>query len=142
MTQVFDRVLEKFALGDLAIQFVLSKEFQNLVKVLVVFLIILAIDENIININHHEFVEEWTEDFLDQSLECCRGIGETKRHDFVLIVAISGAESCFFDVLFMDSDLMIARAEIDLGKNLGIVQLVDKVFNEQDWETVLDCDLV
>ena len=42
----------------------------------------------------------------------------------------------------MDLDLMVARAEIDLGKNLGIVQLVDKVFNERDWEMVLDHDLV
>src|SRR3954453_18407205 len=106
------------------------------------FEVILAIDQDIIDVDNHEFVKEGSENLLDQGLECGGGVSEAKGHDLVLVMAISGTECSFLDIIFVDSNLMIPRAQVNLGEHLGMVKLVHEVLNERDGEPILDGDLV
>ena len=58
VAQVFDRFLEELAFGDLAIEFMLSQEFKDLVKVLLMFEVILTINQDIINVDDHKFIKK------------------------------------------------------------------------------------
>jgi hypothetical protein len=53
---------------------------------------------------------------LNKSLECGWGIGESKGHDLVLIMAIPGVESSFLNIILVDSDLIISPSKINLGE--------------------------
>ena len=86
---------------------------------LLVFHIISAVDQDIINVDNNAYIEEGFQDVLDQSLECCWSVGESKGHDFVLIVTISSAESGFLNVILMDLDLVISPTQIDFGEDRG-----------------------
>ena len=73
----------------------LAKEFEDFADMLRVFLLILTVDEDVINIDNDEFVQIWSEDVLNQSLKGGRSIGEAKGHDFELVMSIVCSESCF-----------------------------------------------
>jgi hypothetical protein len=140
MAQVFDGGLEELALGCFAIELVFAEESKDLVQVFLVVGIVLAVYEDIVNVHDDAFVEEGAEDVLDQGLEGGRSVGKAEWHDLVLEVAVTGAERGLLDVVFMDPDLVVARTEIDLGEDLGAMELVGEVINEGDGEPVLDGD--
>jgi len=89
------------------------------------FLVISAINQNVIDVNNHTDVEERFQDILNQGLECGRGIGESKGHDLILIVAISGTECCFLDVIFVDPNLVVSPSKINFGKHGSTLESVD-----------------
>jgi hypothetical protein len=51
--------------------------------------------------------------------EVCRRICQPKRHNEVLVETVSHRESSLVDIFSMNFNLMIARAEINLGEHLG-----------------------
>jgi hypothetical protein len=60
----------------------------------------------------------------------------------ILEMAISSAEGCFLHIFLMYADLVITRAEIDLGEHPGTMELVSEVINQGDWESIFDGDVV
>ena len=52
------------------------------------------------------------------------------------------SEGCLGNVLWIHAHLIIPRTEIELGKELGVVQLVQKFLYNWDGELVLQCALV
>lgn len=75
---------------------------------------------------------------IHKGLECRGCIGEAKRHDNELVVAIMGAECGFWNILFIHTNLMITGAEIQLGEESGSMKLVKELINNRDGETVLN----
>jgi hypothetical protein len=140
MAQVLDSGLEKLAFGCFAIELVFAEESKDLTQVFLVVSLVLAVYEDIINVHDDTFVKEGAENVLNQGLECGGSIGKTKWHDLVLKVAVASAERGLLNVIFMDPDLVVARTEIDLGEDLGAMELVGEVINEGDGESVLDGD--
>ena len=48
-----------------------------------------------------------------------------------------------FGMLKLGSDLLIVpRLEVDLGKHLGMIQMIKQVFNLGEWILVLDCNFI
>src|SRR5262249_33445501 len=45
-------------------------------------------------------------------------------------------------VAFLDANVIIAPADIELGENLGVLDPSDYFGNQREWGTVLDADLV
>src|SRR6184192_3417320 len=105
-------------------------------------LVISAIDQDIIDVYNHTDVQQRFQDVLDQRLKGSWRICESKGHDFVLIMAISCAKSCFLDVILVDADLIVSPTKVDLGKDLCTLESVNEVVNEGDGKSVLLGDLV
>ena len=80
---------------------------------------ILGVDQNIVNEYHDEFIQLRHEDLIHQVHKICWGVGKTKRHNQILIESISGRESCFWNITWLDFYLMVARTKINLRENLG-----------------------
>jgi len=121
---------------------VLSEEFQDLSDMFDVVLLVSTVDQDVINVDNDGNVEEGSKNILNQRLKSSWGIGESKRHNLVLVVAISSAKCCLWDVILMDSNLVVARTEINLGEYLGFIETVYQIINEWDGESILDGDLV
>jgi hypothetical protein len=77
-----------------------------------------AVDKYVIEKHQHKPLEVGVEDVVHQSLESGRGIGEPKRHDQELEVAMVGAERCLGDVVGVHPHLVVPGAEVKLGEEL------------------------
>src|SRR3954466_16340008 len=100
MTKVGYFRKSELTLRILSIEFVFSKLFQYKTKVFSMFLFILGVYQDIIQINHDELVEVFHEYIVHQSREGGWGIGQAKRHDGVLVRTITSNEGGLRDVLF------------------------------------------
>ena len=87
-------MIEK-ALFQLGIEFEESEALENHLYMLVMLILINRIDEYIIHIDDHTYIQEVMEDVIHHVLECSRGIGKAKRHDSILKMSISGSKGCF-----------------------------------------------
>jgi hypothetical protein len=65
VTQVFDRFFEELAFGHVPIHLVFSKDFEDLVDVLLMFGFISTVDQDVINVNNDTNVQERLEDVLN-----------------------------------------------------------------------------
>jgi hypothetical protein len=67
----------------------------------------LGIDQDVINEDHDKLVQLWHEYRIHQVHEICRSIGESKRHNQILVQSVPGGESSLRDIFRTDLDLMI-----------------------------------
>jgi hypothetical protein len=65
------------------------------------------------------------------------GVGQNKKHHQILIKTVSGGESSLWDIFFTDLNLMIARAKVNLQKDLCSNQLIEQEINVEQWIFVL-----
>jgi hypothetical protein len=70
----------------------------------------------------------------------CRSIGESKRHNQILIQPIPDGEGSLRNVVRADLDLMITRTKINLGKDFCTGKLIKKNVDVGQWIFVLDSD--
>ena len=73
------------------------------------------------------FGDHVSEGVIHESLECCRGIGESKEHDCWFKEPFMGDEGSFSLVTIFDADIVIAPSDIEFGKQFGIFELIDEV---------------
>ena len=116
VTQVFDRFLEEFAFRHIAIHLVFTEDFKDLADVLCMILVVSAINQDIIDVDNHTNIKKGFQDILDQGLESGGCIGESKRHDLILVMAISRAKCSFFDVILVDPNLVVSPSKVDFGE--------------------------
>ena len=86
----------------------LVKEFEDLANMVLVVLVILAVNQDVIDINNHQYIKQWSEDILYKGLKRGWGIGESKGHDLVLVVTIAGAECHLVNVFLVNPDLVVS----------------------------------
>ena len=72
-------------------------------------------------------------------LERCRGVGEPKRHDQELQVAVVCAERRLGHIVRVHPHLVVAQAEVELGEVPGPMELVQELDNQGNRELVLGC---
>ena len=65
-------------------------------------------NEDVIEEDNNKIIQVRTEDVVHCTLEGGRCVGESEWHDFELVVAISGSECCFWDVLLGNADLPVS----------------------------------
>jgi hypothetical protein len=94
-------------------------------------------DQYIINEDHDKLVQLFHENRVHQVHEVSGGVGQNKRHHQILIKTVSGGESSLWDIFFTDLDLMIARAKVNLQKDLCSNQLIEQEINVEQWIFVL-----
>jgi hypothetical protein len=71
------------------------------------FFLAVWIDQHVINEDHDKLVQLCHEYIVHQVHEMRGGVGQPEKHHQTLIEAISGGESDFGNIFFMDLDLMI-----------------------------------
>ncbi|KAG6894821.1 hypothetical protein C0992_004474 [Termitomyces sp. T32_za158] len=89
-----------------------------------VFLEGVGVDEDVVQVAYHEHVAHIMEDVIHEVLECGRGVGHAKRHH-------KG-----------NANIVVPRAEVELGVDFGASEPVDKISNEGKGVPVLLCDFI
>jgi hypothetical protein len=82
----------KSALVELGIELMVTKSLQNNSEMLHMLLFTLGIDQDIVNEDHDKFVQLCHEYGVHQVHEMCRSIGESKRHNQILVQPVPGGE--------------------------------------------------
>ncbi len=67
------------------------------------FALTLSVDEDVIEIHYYKDVELLGQNLIDVTLKRGRCIGQSKRHDLVLEMAVAGPESRLSFVAFPDT---------------------------------------
>jgi hypothetical protein len=66
---------------------------------LLMFFFSLGVDQNDVSEYHDKLIQLWHEHGIHQVHEMCRTIGESKRHNQILIQPVSGGECSFRNIL-------------------------------------------
>ncbi len=82
----------------------------------VLFALVLSVDEDVIKVHYHENIELLCQDLVDITLKRGRSIGQSKRHNLIFEITITGPESRLLFVAFPDPHLMVGIAQIQLGE--------------------------
>jgi len=97
---------------------------------------------NIIQVHNDKRVKEKMKNIIHEPHECSLCISQPKRHDQPLEKTLPHFEGCLPRVLLLYPHLMISTLEINLGKELGTLQLLQQVINARKWTSVLNYYLV
>ncbi|CAA0821523.1 Unknown protein, partial [Striga hermonthica] len=81
------------------------------------------INKDVVDEHNDKLVQERMKDPIHKVHKHGRGIAESERHNYDLIVAITGTEGSLRNIRLPDFQLMIARTQVDLGKDAGSPQL-------------------
>ena len=114
-------------LPDVGVELVGAEDGEDGGKVLFMFFDSLGVDQQVVEVNDDGGVEVLAEDLVHEALEGGWGIGETKRDDGELVVAVTGTKGGLGDVGLGHADLVVALAEVDLGEDGGPMQPVEHV---------------
>ena len=88
-------------------------------------------DENIVHINDNmASVDKITKGTIHELLEGGWGVAETKKHDKGFKEATIGFEGGFPFISFLDSDIMVALVDIQLGEVDRIFEFIEECWDE------------
>ncbi len=82
----------------------------------VLFVLILSVDEDVIEIHYHENVEFLDQDLVDVTLKRGWCVGQSERHNLVLEMTIAGSEGRLPFIAFPNPHSMIGIGQIELGE--------------------------
>ena len=137
MAEVGDGAGPEGALGALEVELVGAERVEDEADVLQVLGPRKAIDQDILKEDKHEPPKERLQDVVHECLEHSRRVGETKRHDEELEVAVVGAECRLLRVGQVHAHLVIAGMQVQLGEEHGAMQLIEELVDQRDQELVL-----
>jgi hypothetical protein len=75
---------------------------------------------------------------VHEALEGGGGVTQTKGHDQKLIVALMSVKGHLGDVVLFHTYLVVARAKIKFGEELGATQFIQEVINDKNGKFVFD----
>jgi hypothetical protein len=127
----------ELTLAKLRIQLMITQSLKYNVEMLFMHFPTLKKDQDVINEDHNKLVQLFHENRVHQVHEISGGVGQTKRHHQILIKTVSGGESSLCNIFCTDLDLMIARAKVNLQKDLCSNQLIEQEINAGQWILVL-----
>ena len=102
----------------------------------------LVMHKNIVKVDLDTLVQKWCEHLVHILLKAGRSVGKTESHDLHLIRSKRCHEHSFPLVARPDSDLIVARLQIELGEEFQSTKLIHHFVDTRQWVTILNCDLV
>ena len=93
-------------------------------------LLVLRVDEDIVKVYNHEYIEVFLKYVIDYSLKCRWGIGEPKRYYQVLEKSELGAEYYLLLVSFFNPDEIIYSLKVEGGEDITTSKPVLKLVRE------------
>ncbi len=79
------------------------------------------VNKNVIKVHYHENVKILCQDLVDVALKHGRCIGQSKKHDLVLKVAITSLKGHLLFIIFFDSHMIVSIGQIELGETLSLL---------------------
>jgi hypothetical protein len=140
MSKKWNLLQPECTFAKLGIESMVTKSLQNNPKMLFMLFFILGLDQDVINEYHDKLVQLWHEYGVHQIHEMCRSIGDSKRHNQILIQPIHGRECSLGNVFWTNLDLIITRMKIDLGEEFSTGKLIKKNVDAGQRVFVLDSD--
>lgn len=101
-----------------------------------------AIDENIILKYQYKSPEEGLKNLVHHTLKCCWCIGQAKRHDLELIMALMSFKSCLVFILWEHPHLMVTRPHVMFSEYFSSGQLIQNFLNNWHRKCVLCSDII
>ena len=98
-------------------------------------------DHDVVNINDNNIFHVG-EDFIHHSLEHCRGVAESEKHDCGFIGSSMADERGFPFITFLDPYVVVTPPEVYLCEVLQSLELVDELRDEQEQVVVSYCMLI
>ena len=95
------------------------------------FALIFGLDEDIIQIHNDKDIEFFRKDPIDVALECCRSVGQSKRHYLIFEVVVSIPESSLPLISFANSHPVIGTGEVKLGKPPYLPQPIKELLDQR-----------
>ena len=92
--------------------------------------------QNVVKVYCNEFVQIVREDLVHQLLERGWCVAQPKQHDKKLKVASVNMKSCLLYRRLFHHNLVVARCEVQLCKNLGLAQRLQQRINVRQWELI------
>ena len=132
----FGSVNIEFALFGFGVKLMFSKASKNFGNMFIVFLRSLGVNEDIVQIDYHIFVEDVGEDAIHITLESSGSIGEAEVHDHKIKGSITSSEGSFPFITRSDADKVVGTTEVNLGINGGGAEAIEEVGNERKWVSV------
>lgn len=94
-------------------------------------------DKDVVEAAGAELIEVVMQRGIDISLERARGVTLAKGHNEVLVLAIARVEGRLSFIALFDADVVKRGNDIELGKVLGLSQLVQRFADERNRVPVL-----
>ena len=110
---------------------VLAQSLEHPSDMDVVFLLRLAEDQDVVQVDDNKDVGHIAEDVVHEVLECCRGVGHSKRHYEALEGTVARVERGLPFVSGQDPDVVVSRAEVNLHEELGQPESVQEVTHQR-----------
>jgi hypothetical protein len=129
----FNLSLVKFAFLSIGKEVGTTKTFKDLTDEFVMVLTRVGIDKNVIQINNAGDIQKIMEGVLNKSLECRRGIGETKGHDGVLEETKMGMKSCLPFITLLDPDEVECILQVDDCEMRTACNTINKGIGKRKW---------
>ena len=142
MIEILYFLLPKNSFRLFGIEMMITKKLQYKIQMLEMLSPSFTIDEDIIKEDQNEVLQVGLKYFIHQCLERGRGICEAKWHDQKFIIAIMCVESCFRDIILMNTNLVTPRTKVQLGEKMNTMKLIKKIINNRNWKLILDCDVI
>jgi hypothetical protein len=130
----------KSTLAELSIELMVPKSLQNNAEMPRMLFFTFGIDQDVVNEDNDKLMQLRHEYEVHQAHEMCGSIGESKRHNQVLVQSIPGREGSLRDIFRTDLDLIITQTEIDLGKDPCTGKLIKENVDAGQCILVLDRD--
>ena len=126
-TKVFGGGGMEFTLLWLGEEIVLSEVSEDFMDVFLMGLEVLAVYQDVIQIDDNTDIKEICEDAIDELLESCRSICQAKGHDIPLEGTIPRAECSFPFITFCNADQVVRMAEINLRVDHDLARGIEEV---------------
>src|SRR5712664_2284659 len=123
-------------------QVILVKSFQDQLDVDLMIFKGIGEDEDIVEVDHYEYVSHVLEDMIHEGLKCSRSIGESHGHNQEFKRAITGAKGCLPLMASGNTHIVVASVQVELGVYLGTAELVKEVGDKWDWVPIFPGELV
>ena len=118
--KIFDSSSFEGTLGWFEEQFVMAKDLKNLSDNLLVMFQCFRENQDIVQVDSDLVIDDKIlEDFVHHGLECCRGIGEAKKHNKRFKQSSGGSESGFPLITFLNADIVISPSNVEFRVILG-----------------------
>ena len=105
----------------------LSEATEYLADMLYMLFFRVRIDEDVIQVYQHAYIEQVTEDVIHKTLKSGRCIRKSKGHDTPFEGAVAGAESGFPFIALSDTDQVVRMTEVNFRIESCLSQAVEEV---------------
>ncbi len=120
----------------------LPQVLEDLRNMLAMFGLAPGVDEDIVNVDHHEPMKELPEHLMHKVLEYGGGVGESIGHNEILVVTSRGHKGSLPFIPLTYPDEVISAAEVQLSEDGCTLEMFEGAGNEGKWIPEFDSDVI